>query len=136
MIAALICVFSVFAFLEFFLIYCRSTVANSIAVALSENVRTVAGMNSSGAAPDDFHRLIGLLRLCPDGEMHELKVRAIRTYYMALRFVDGISDPKMPRVSAWVKGERRQCSHFAAVVLDQCISLSQDLRAQSAGATL
>ena len=37
-----------------------------------------------------------------------------------------------PRVSIWTEHERQGCSHFAAAVLDRCISSSRSLFTQQA----
>ena len=58
MIAALICVISIAAFLQFFVSYCRSILASSRKFELSDRVREVTGIADHDVAADDFNRII------------------------------------------------------------------------------
>ncbi|MGA8367606.1 MAG: hypothetical protein ACLQMT_01495 [Candidatus Acidiferrales bacterium] len=127
MIAALICVVSVAAFLQFFVSYCRSILASTGKVELSESVREVTGIENAGVAADDFARLLQLLHLCSGSGQNGTEIRAIGTYYGLLRILSRISRSIIPSVSSWVERERRSCSYFAAVALDRRISNSRDM---------
>ncbi len=127
MIAALICVVSLAAFLQFFVSYCRSILASTRAVELSEGVREVTGIEDAGVAADDFERLLQLLHLCLEGGRDQTEIRAIGIYYGLLRALGRLSRPIVPPVFSWVEQERRNCSYFAAVALDRRISQSRDL---------
>ena len=86
MIAAFICVFSVAAFVQFFFSYCRTMLAYSATVSLSDNVREFAGMEARSVSAGDFDRFLQLLRLCPDldadkREIHLLAVGHRREVY-------------------------------------------------------
>jgi hypothetical protein len=120
---ALICVISVAAFAQFFLIYCRFLLTNSAGVVLSESVRLLLGSDTEMVNSDDFGRILGLLWLCSAIESDQRQMGAIRLYYRALRGIDRLF---IPKVSAWAEAERQHCSHFAAVVLDRRISLSRE----------
>jgi len=130
MIAALICVISLAAFLQFFVSYCRSILASSRKVELSDRVREVTGIASESVGADDFDRLLQLVRLCPERADDQAEIRAVGTYYGLLYFVGRLTRPLVPGVAAWVEQERRSCSYFAAVALDRRISYSRDLFSQ------
>ena len=134
MITALICVISIAAFAQFFVFYCRFVLTRSAAVVLSEDVLRIACVNIEGPGPDDFARIRELMHLCPDAETRQKQVSAVGAYYKALGLIDLFSRTFPSNFAAWAVDERRQCSHFAAVVLDQRISFSRSLRAQSVNA--
>jgi hypothetical protein len=130
MIAALICVASIGVLLQFFLVYCRSILAPSRRVALSDRVREVTGISAQEVAPDDFHRLLQLVRLCPERGDDRSEIRAVGTYYRILAVVKRIASLAGPQATTWIDHERRDCSYFAAVALDRRISYSRDLFTQ------
>jgi hypothetical protein len=132
MIAALICVISIAAFLQFFVSHCRSILASSRNVELSDRVREVTGVEGSSVSADDFHRLLQLVKLCPEQSDDQVDIRAVGTYYSILRLLAATSSNLLPGASAWAERECRNCSHFAAVALDRRISHSRDLLIQQA----
>lgn len=132
MIAALICVISAAACLQFFVSYCRSILASSRKAELSERVREVTGIVGPEVAAGDFQRLLQLVRLCPERGDDRTEIRAVGTYYTLLRGIILISRSAMPKLCAWAESERQSCSYFAAVVLDRRISYSRDLLMQQA----
>jgi hypothetical protein len=136
MIAALICVVSLVAFLQFAIGHCRSIVAASRAVELSDRVREVTGIAGAAVSADDFHRLVQLVHLCPERGDDQAQIRAVGTYYRILRLLGATSSPLFPAVSAWAQRERQSCSYFAAVALDRRISYSRDLLLQQAAEQL
>ncbi len=130
MIAALICVVSAAIFLQFFVSYCRSILASSRNIALSDRVREVTGIADQEVRADDFDRLLQLVRLCPERGDDQSEIRAVGTYYGLLAVLNRISRPVGPGFSAWLEKERKSCSYFAAVALDRRISYSRDLFTQ------
>ncbi|MFZ3215878.1 MAG: hypothetical protein WA192_07455 [Candidatus Acidiferrales bacterium] len=130
MIAALICVASAAIFLQFFVTYCRSILASSRKVPLSDRVREVTGVANREVGADDFNRLLQLVRLCPERGDDQSEIRAVGTYYGLLAVLNRVSRPVAPGVAAWTEQERRSCSYFAAVALDRRISHSRDLFTQ------
>jgi len=130
MAAAFICVISIAVFLQFFVSYCRSILAVSGKVELSERVREVSGITNRSVGADDFSRLVQLVRLCPERGDDQADIRAVGTYYGLLRVMKRISAFVIPRVATWAERERQGCSHFAAVALDRRISYSRDLFTQ------
>jgi len=130
MAAAFICVISVAVFLQFFVSYCRSILAVSKKVELSDRVREVSGIADRSVGADDFARLVQLVRLCPERGDDQTEIRAVGTYYGLLHVIRRISAFVVPRIAAWTDLERQNCSHFAAVALDRRISYSRDLFTQ------
>lgn len=132
MIAALICVASVAAFVQFLVSYCRSAIAAFRRTEVSPRVREVAGMGDRRLAADDFARFLQLLHLCPEHNADQVKIRAVRAYYALLRAVEFVSRAFVPGVAAWAGQERVGCSHFAAVALDRRMEFSRDLFSRQA----
>ena len=130
MIAAIICAMSLAVFAQFFVWYCRSILAPSRNVSLSDRVREVTGITNQDVAPDDFNRLLQLVRLCPERGDDRSEIRAVGLYYRILAILKGVSIMAGPRVAEWADHERRDCSYFAAVALDRRISYSRDLFTQ------
>jgi hypothetical protein len=129
-IAALIFVFSIAAFLQFFIWHCRSILASSRRVELSDRVREVTGVQGGSFGAEDFGRLVQLVRLCPERGDDQGEIRAVGTYYSLLDFFGRVTRPAIPSVAAWAEQERVNCSYFAAVALDRRISYSRDLFTQ------
>lgn len=132
MIAALICVISIAAFFQFFVSYCRSILASTRNIEVSDRIREITGITDRDVAAGDFIRLVQLVQLCPERADDQNEIRAVGTYYTMLDFVGRISRSLIPAVAAWTEQERRSCSHFAAVALDRRISYSRDLFLQQA----
>jgi len=136
MIAALIYVISVAAFLQFFVSYCRSLIAASRRVELSERLREITGIADGVVPAEDFDRLLQLVHLCHERVDDGTKIRAVETYYRLLRLVNYSARVLMPRALAWVEREREGCSYFAAVALDRRISLESDQPTQQTAGRL
>jgi hypothetical protein len=130
MIAALIFVISIAALLQFFVLHCRSILAYSRRVELSDRVREVTGLAASNVAASDFDRLVQLVRLCPERGDDRKEIRVVGTYYSLLDMLGRITRSIIPSIAAWAENERQSCSHYAAVALDRRISYSRDLFSQ------
>jgi hypothetical protein len=129
MTAAFILVCSIGFLLMFFVSYCRSLLATSSAVALTQEVRDVTGITSA-VAPDDFSRVVQLLQLCPDRPEERGRIRTVSMYYSFLGLIRSTVAAAAPSLKSWADRERAQCGYFAAVVLGQRIAFSRDLLAQ------
>jgi len=129
MTAAIILVCSVGFLLMFFISYCRSLLATSSAVALTQEVREVAGIGSS-VSPDDFSRVVQILQLCPDRPDERGRIRTVSLYYRLLGLLRRTIAGMAPSLKSWADQERAQCGYFAAVVLGRRIAFSRDLLAQ------
>jgi len=129
MTAAIILVCSLGFLLMFFISYCRSLLATSSAVALTQEVRDVTGIISS-VSPDDFSRVVQILQLCPDRPEERGRIRTVSLYYRLLGLLRSTIARVAPSLKSWADQERAQCGYFAAVVLGRRIAFSRDLLAQ------
>jgi hypothetical protein len=132
MMATLIAVVSLAAFVQVFVSYCRSVLASARKVELSGRVAALAGVEGESLAADDFDRVLQLVRLCPEHDADRTGVRAIRIYYRLLQILSRSVGAFNPGMAIWTERESEGCSHFAAVVLDRCISSSRRLFTQKA----
>jgi len=130
MIASLIFVISFAALLQFFILHCRSILAYSRRVELSDRVREVTGIANQNVSAGDFDRLVQLVRLCPERGEDRKEIRVVGAYYSLLALLDRLTRSLIPSLAAWTELERQSCSHFAAVALDRRISYSRDLLTQ------
>lgn len=129
MIPVVILVISLVVFLQFFVFYCRSIIAATAKQPLPQDVQDVTGIVRS-ASPDDFSRVIQLLKLCPDLPEERGELRAVGAYYKFLCAVRSTIAWLSPSVKSWTDQERAQCTYFAAVALGRRIAFSRDLLAQ------
>ena len=113
--------------------YCRSILASSRRVELSDRVRDVAGFTDDRVSVGDFGRLLQLVRLCPERGDDHGDIRAVGAYYRALSFLNRTTTSLLPQIAAWANHECENCSYFAAVALDRRISYSRDLFTQQLG---
>lgn len=130
MIAALICVISVAALLQFFVSYSRSVIAAYRKSELSEQVREVAGIEGDQLKSEQFVRLLQLVRLCPQKGDDHGDLTVVRSYYRLMGWVKAIGRALSPGLSRWAEHERVNCTYFAAVALDRRIAYSRALLAQ------
>lgn len=133
MIAALIGALSLAAFAQVFVSYCRSLLAGAEKVELSDRVREITDMQGKTPSAEDFGRFMQLVRLCPVQDADRTGVRAIGVYYRLLRVLGGKLGARSAGLAVWAVRERAGCSHFAAVVLERCISSNRSLLTQQAG---
>jgi len=136
MIAALIFVVSIAAFVQFFVFYSRSVIAASRKHALSENVREITGISGEVVEDLQFGRLLQLVELCPGSGSDEMSIRAVRAYFSSLGMLLALM-PQMPsgmlsRAAGWLKKERAACAYFAATALDQRMAYSRTLLSHGA----
>jgi hypothetical protein len=130
MIAALIFVISIATLLQFFILHCRAILAHSSTVELSDRVRDLTGITNQHVAASEFHRLLQLVRLCPERGDDRKEIRLVRAYYALLEILGRMTQAIVPSIAVWTENEQRGCSYFAAVALDRRISYSRDLFSQ------
>jgi hypothetical protein len=132
MIAALIAGASTVTLFPLFVSYCGTVLASARRVELSDRVSALADAEDRKVSADDFDRILQLVRLCPECDADRAAVRAIAIYYRALRALERVFGRRSPHLAAWITRDRAHCSHFAAVVLDRCISSSRRLFSEQA----
>ena len=133
MIPSLIFMGSAAVLFQLIAAYCRSILASTRRIELSDRVREVAGFRGDSVSVGDFVRLLQLLRLCPERGDDHGDIRAVGAYYAALRAMNRLTSSIVPRIAAWANHECERCSYFAAVALDRRISYSRDLFTQQLG---
>src|SRR5215470_17817220 len=107
MIAALIFVISFVALLQFFVLHCRSILAYSRRVELSDRIREVTGLTGQSVSAGDFERLLQLVRLCPERGNDRKEIRVVGAYYALLEFLERVSRSFIPSLAAWTENERK-----------------------------
>lgn len=130
MIAALICVVSIAALLQFFISYSRSIIAAYHKATLSDQVREVAGITGDTLHGEQFGRLMQLVRLCPQKGDDQGDLSVVQSYYRLMGIFRALGRPLSPALSRWAEHERVNCVYFAAVALDRRIAYSRALLAQ------
>jgi hypothetical protein len=130
MIAAIICVISIAALLQFFVSYSRSVIAAYQKSELSEQVREVAGINGEQVRSEQFGQLVQLVRLCPQKNDDQSDLTVVWVYYRMMGWLGALASSLAPGVCKWAEHERINCTYFAAVALDRRIAYSRALLAQ------
>jgi hypothetical protein len=125
MMAAIVFVVSLAALLQFFISYCRSLIAATARVAISEEVREVAGLVSP-AQGWDYARVRQLLQLCPERPDDRTPIRAVSGYYRLLSLFQW-TPAFAPKLRKWAEAQRCLCTYFAAVTLDRRIAFSREM---------
>jgi hypothetical protein len=129
MIAALICVISLCALLQFGFSSSRSVVAASRELVLSDQVRRAAGLQGAQIDGGEFARLLQLASLCPVQRADNLQMAMVRAYHGVLRGVEIAARGVVPNATKWIEEERKNCAYFVAVALDRRIANSRGLLA-------
>ena len=136
MIAALIFVVSIAAFIQFFVFYSRSVIAASRKHALSENVREVTGISGEMVEDLQFDRLPQLVAVCPGCGGVGMGMRAVRGYVgglcVFLSRVPEMLSGMLAGAASWLKRERAACAFVAATALDQQMAYSRTLLSHGA----
>jgi hypothetical protein len=132
MIASVIFVFASLALLQFFFWYCRSLIAATSGVELSESTRVVAGIENHHVSGDDFDRLHQLVHLCPETGGDAMGLKLIRSYHAFLGMLRAAFRAFAPAWAGWAERERASCAYFTAVTLDARIARTRVLLAQQA----
>jgi hypothetical protein len=132
-VAACIAGVSMMALLPLYVSSCRSILAAAERMPLSERVTALLGTDDAELTAGDFDRVLQLVRLCPEHGDDRGGIRAITVYQRAIELGAAFFGRFSPRVGAWSDVQRRQCAHFAAIVLDRSISSSRRMLTQQAG---
>ncbi len=127
MIGALVVLIAAVTALVLLVAYCRTLVASSSSVELSEHARRAMGVEEGITSADEFDRLQALTQLCPPRGNDATPLAAIRTYYHVLNALQTLSSPLFHSLAAWTEPERRRCSYFVAVTLDRRIAHTRKL---------
>ncbi len=120
MIAALICVMSLAALIQFAVSQWRSIWITIAAQPLSKDLENATGIANDAIGADHFPMLIHASRqMCPSPQEGNLWLKEVSVYYRALRTCVKLSGTALPSVSNWANRELMECSRFAAAILDR-----------------
>jgi hypothetical protein len=119
MMSAIIFVCCLGAVGQFSVAYCRSILAVSDTMAISDYTRQVAGLHGKALDPSEFDRLLGLARMVGIPASDTNQLRAVKTYYRVLSFAERLLPSRSPQMLQWIEHELSRCTYFAAVSLDR-----------------
>jgi hypothetical protein len=129
MVAAIIFMISVAAFVQFGLYYWRATISGVAAQAISDRIRMAAGITHAGIDGQDFRSIIMLKDLSPDLRGPSGSLRTIRAYYAVIEKLGWI----VPAMANWADAEMATCSRYVAVLMDQHLERNLACAAQMRG---
>jgi hypothetical protein len=127
MVALFILVFSVVALLKFAIWQWRAIWISTANQPLSESLQLAAGIDGATIGAEDFSTLMALCdRLSPGLKKTSPWLREVSFYHRVVAKLDRAFGSKLPAISMWANREMRTCSRYAAVVLDQSLSMNMD----------
>ena len=115
MIGAIILTVSVVALGQFGLYYWRAMLSGVAAHAISDRIRSAAGISTAAIGAQDFYKILIVNDLSPDLRGPGGSFRIIRTYYSIVEKLGKI----VPAMAAWSNAEMTICSRYVAVLMDQ-----------------
>jgi len=107
--------------------YCRSLLARTSAIELSEHARRVTGIQGKIGPACEFARLRALAKLCPAAGKDASLLGAVSTYYHLLAALQTLTTPLFHSLADRAERERGRCSYFVAVILDRRIARTRKL---------
>lgn len=122
MISALMLVLTIGALVQFFFAYSRTILLTYSKVEISDRTREVTGVAIESVQPEDFSRLMVLLRVAPNPCDDAAELRAVSVYYRAVQLANWLVSPLSRAARDWSQVELGRCAHFAAVALDRRLS--------------
>jgi len=123
---------SLLTFLQFFVSYSRSLIAESRTHELSDETREICGLGARTPAGDQFLRLEQLIALCPEPGGDGFQVQAVALYFRLLGVACSVLNWALPSAAPWIEAERGGCVYAAAVALDRRITYTRTMMAQQA----
>lgn len=125
MISLFILGFSLSALVKFGVTQWRALWVSVASQRVSDSVQLSTGMDGAAIGPRDFGALKGFCdRLSPELKKASSWLSEVSIYY---RLVSGLEKIfRLPSLSAWANREMQLCSRYAAVVLDQNLSMHLD----------
>jgi hypothetical protein len=129
MVAALIFIVSVGAFVQFGLYYWRATISGIAAQEVSDRIRVAAAIQHPGIGAQDFRNIIILKDLSPDLRGPNGSFLAIRVYYKTVEKIGSL----IPAMASWANAEMTTCTRYVAVLMDQHLERNLNCAAQVRG---
>jgi hypothetical protein len=129
MVSIFILVFAVFALVRFGISQWRAIWISAANQPLSDSLQLAAGIDGATIGSRDFGTLLDLCnKLSPELKKTSPWLKEVSAYYRAVAKLEQVFRAKFPSISAWANGEMQICSRYAAVVLDQSLSMNLDRR--------
>ena len=129
MIAAILFMVSIVALGQFGLYYWRAMISGVAAQAISDRIRSAAGITAAAIGAQDFYKILIVNDLSPDLRGPGGSFRAIRTYYAIVEKLGSI----VPAMASWSNAEMTTCSRYVAVLMDQHLERNMACAAQMRG---
>ena len=127
MVALFILVFSAVALLKFAIWQWRAIWISTAEQPLSESLQLTAGIDGAAIGAHDFRTLMDLCdRLSPGLRKTSPWLKEVSFYHRVIAILDHAFGRKFPAISTWANREMQTCSRYAAVVLDQSLSMNMD----------
>ncbi|MFZ3199895.1 MAG: hypothetical protein ACLQMT_06300 [Candidatus Acidiferrales bacterium] len=104
---------------QFLVAYCRTLLAGSDSLVISDHTREVAGIHGKTLDPCEFNRLLGLARMTGIPAADTTQLRAVKSYYRILSLAERLLSSRSPEALQWIERELSRCTYFAAVSLDR-----------------
>jgi hypothetical protein len=116
MIAALICVISLAAIVQFGIFSWRAVLLTSAAQPLSDAMRSA--LDPITANGHDFDAVSALYQVCPDLNSKSCELSHVQLYFKILNWLNTMTRAVLPACSSWSQREMAACTHYAAVIID------------------
>jgi hypothetical protein len=127
MVALFILVFSAVALLKFAIWQWRAIWISTASQPLSESLQLAAGIDGAAIGAQDFSTLMDLCdRLSPGLKKTSPWLKEVSFYHRVVAKLDHVFGRRLPAISTWANREMQTCSCYAAVVLDQSLSMNMD----------
>jgi hypothetical protein len=127
MVSIFILAFAVTALVRFGLSQWRAIWISAANQPLSESLQLSAGIDGATIGAGDFRTLLHLCNeLSPDLKKTSPWLKEVSVYYSAVAKLEQLVRVKLPSISVWANREMQICSRYAAVVLDQSLSMNLD----------
>ncbi len=110
-----------------FVAYCRFLLLRASETELSTAVLRAIAPESERVFAEDFGRLQALIGLCPLDQKDRIPLATLSLYFVLLIGLYTSSLRICGVIANWTERERRRCSHFVAVRLDQRIARARKL---------
>jgi len=129
MIAAILCMVSAVALVQFALYYWRAVISGVATQPISDRIRTAAGIIAPKIGAQDFRSILSLHDLSPDLRGPNGSFLGVRTYYSAVEKLGRL----IPTMASWANAEMLTCSRYVAVLVDQHLERNIACAAQMRG---
>ncbi len=127
MLPFFILAFSLLALVKFGVAQWRAIWMSTASQPLSGSLQHAAGIDDAAIGAQDFGKLLDLCdRLSPGLKKTSPWLKEVSLYHRLVGKLDHAFGRKFPAISAWANGEMQTCCRYAAVVLDQNLSMNMD----------